>query len=141
MNREKIKLYKKTELETEDQISLILKLYDRAIYHLEKGKSEIEEKKYEEKNISLTKAREIVTELLISLDGERGGEVAVSLSQLYNFVIREVMDANVNLNCKAIDNSINILSELRESWNTINSTPETLIGQDDDTEIAFNVSG
>ena len=44
MNTQKLKLYKKTELETTDQISLILKLYDRAIQLLEKAKSDIAEK-------------------------------------------------------------------------------------------------
>ncbi|MDR4504146.1 MAG: flagellar export chaperone FliS [Candidatus Scalindua sp.] len=141
MNTQKIGLYKKTQIETEDQITLILKLYDRAIYHLEKGKHEIEEKRYEEKNASLTKAKEIVLELLMALDEEKGESVAVSLSQLYNFVIREIMKANLHLNCKAIDNSVKILSELRESWNTIDSTPETMCDQDDGTEIAVNVSG
>ncbi|GJQ60188.1 MAG: flagellar export chaperone FliS [Candidatus Scalindua sp. AMX11] len=141
MNTHKIELYKKTQLETEDQVALILKLYDRAIYHLEKGKSEIGEKRYEEKNVSLTKAKEIVLELLLSLDEEKGGAVAISLSQLYNFVIREILEANANLNCKAIDNSVKILSELRESWNSINSIPETMVGQDGDAMIAFNVSG
>lgn len=141
MNTHKIELYKKTELETEDQITLILKLYDRAIYHLEKGKNGIEEKKYEEKNVSLIKAKEIVLELLLTLDEEKGGSVAVLLSQLYNFVIREIMEANINLNCKAIDNSLKILSELRESWNSINNTPETRNDQNDDTKIAVNLSG
>ena len=140
MNTQKLKLYKKTELETTDQISLILKLYDRAIQLLEKAKSDIEEKQYEEKDISLTKAKDIVFELLTSLDEEKGGEIAASLSQLYNFVIREIIDANMNLNRKAIDNSIHILSELRKSWNSLNSVPEIVWDEDDNVSIALNLS-
>ena len=140
MNTQKLKLYKKTELETTDQISLILKLYDRAIQLLEKAKSDIAEKQYEEKDISLTKAKDIVFELLTSLDEEKGGEIAASLSQLYNFVIREIIDANMNLNRKAIDNSIHILSELRKSWNSLNSVPEIVWDEDDNVSIALNLS-
>ena len=140
MNTQKLKLYKKTELETTDQISLILKLYDRAIRLLEKAKSDIAEKQYEEKDISLTKAKDIVFELLTSLDEEKGGEIAASLSQLYNFVIREIIDANMNLNRKAIDNSIHILSELRKSWNSLNSVPEIVWDEDDNVSIALNLS-
>ena len=140
MNTQKLKLYKKTELETTDQISLILKLYDRAIQLLEKAKSDIAEKQYEEKDISLTKAKDIVFELLTSLDEEKGGEIEASLSQLYNFVIREIIDANMNLNRKAIDNSIHILSELRKSWNSLNSVPEIVWDEDDNVSIALNLS-
>ncbi|MDR4499733.1 MAG: flagellar export chaperone FliS [Candidatus Scalindua sp.] len=140
MNTQRIGLYKKTELETTDQISLILKLYDRAIRLLEKAKNDIAEKQYEGKNISLTKAKDIVFELLTSLDEEKGGEIAASLSQLYNFVIREIMDANINLNRKALDNSIHILSELRKSWNSLTSVPEIEYDEDDSASIALNVS-
>ena len=140
MNTQRIGLYKKTELETTDQISLILKLYDRAIQLLEKAKNDIAEKQYEGKNVSFTKAKDIVFELLTSLDEEKGGEIAASLSQLYNFVIREIMDANINLNRKAIDNSIHILSELRKSWSSLNSVPEIEYEEDDSASIALNVS-
>ncbi|MCP5002393.1 MAG: flagellar export chaperone FliS [Planctomycetes bacterium] len=140
MNTQNINMYKKTQLETGGPIDLILQLYDAAIRQLERGKSEIEEKRYEEKNLSLSKAKEIVYELLVSLDEEKGGSIAVSLSQLYNFVIREIIDADLNLNCSAIDSSLKILTELRESWNSINNTTETVIDEVEGAEDSISVS-
>ncbi len=79
MKPQKADSYKKSQVETADQLSLILMLYDRAILLLNKAKKEILEKKLEEKHHSLTKARDIVFELIQSLDQAKGGEIAASL--------------------------------------------------------------
>ncbi len=124
MKPQKADLYKKSQIETADQLTLILMLYDRAILLLDKAKKEISEKKLEEKHHSLIKARDIVFELLQALDHDKGGEIAASLLDLYDFVIREIMDADANLNTKAIDNAKRILSELRESWKDIKTNQD-----------------
>ncbi len=124
MKPQKADSYKKSQVETSDQLSLILMLYDRAILLLNKAKEEISEKKLEEKHLSLTKARDIVFELIQSLDHDKGGEIAASLLHLYDFVLREIMDADANLNTKAIDNAKGILSELRDSWKDIKTNPD-----------------
>ncbi len=124
MKPQKADSYKKSQVETADQLSLILMLYDKAILLLNKAKEEISEKKLEEKHHSLTKAHDIVFELLQSLDQDKGGEIAVSLLRLYDFVLREIMDADANLNTKAIDNAKGILSELRDSWKDIKTNTD-----------------
>ncbi len=124
MKPQKLDSYKKSQIETADQLTLIIMLYDRAILLLNKAKKEILEKKHEEKHHSLTKARDIVFELIQSLDQDKGGEIAFSLLRLYDFVIREIMDGDTNLNTKAIDNAKGILSELRESWKEIKTNPD-----------------
>ena len=130
MKPQKADLYKKSQIETADQLTLILMLYDRAILLLDKAKKEILEKKHEEKHHSLTKAHDIVFELIQSLDQDKGEEIAASLLQLYYFVVREIMDADANLNTKAIDNAKGILSELRESWKEIKTNPDKEIMAD-----------
>ena len=76
--------YKNSQIETASPIELVLMLYDRAIVLLDKAKNEILEKKYEEKNTSLSKVTDIVCELLTTLDNDKGGEIATSLSRLCN---------------------------------------------------------
>jgi flagellar protein FliS len=124
MKPQKLDSYKKSQIETADQLTLILMLYDRAILLLDKAKKEILEKKHEEKHHSLTKARDIVFELIQSLDQDKGGEIAASLLLLYDFAIREILDADTNQNTKAIDNAKGILSELRKSWKDIKTNPD-----------------
>lgn len=124
MEAPQTKSYKKLQVDTASPISLVLMLYDRAIVLLNKAKNEISAKQYEAKGYSLDKARDIVFELLTTLDKDKGGEIATSLAKLYNFILREITDANANLNTKPLDNSIKILSELRESWESIKDNEE-----------------
>ncbi len=119
METPQTKSYKKLQVETANPISLVIMLYDRAIVLLDKAKNEILEKQYEAKGHTLDKTANIIFELLTTLDKDKGGEIASSLSSLYNFVLREIADANANLNTKALDNAKRILSELRESWESI----------------------
>ncbi len=116
-------------------------LYDRAILLLGKAEKEISEGKYEEKHLSLMKAHDIVFELIQSLDQDKGKEIAASLLILYDFVIREIMDADTNLNTKAIDNAKGILSELRGSWKDIKTNPIKEIKDTDTIETRTDLSG
>jgi len=132
--------YKKSQIETASPIDLIIMLYDRAIVLLDKAINEISEGKYEEKNTSLTKATDIVFELLTTLDNDKGGEIASSLTRLYNFVIREITTANTSLNTKELDNAKRVLSELRESWVSIKNNPDTELNNINNNVVNINLS-
>ncbi len=135
MKPQKVDSYKKMQIETANPAALILMLYDRAIVLLDKAKNEIIEEQYEEKGYSLTKANEIIAELAGSLDMKKGGEIATSLSRLYNFVMREIIDADTNLNTDAIDNARRIVSELRESWIRIKDNPDVELQNSDNAKV------
>ena len=141
MKTKKTDSYKRSQVETADQLSLILMSYDRAILLLSKAREETSENKYEEKHHSLTKACNIVYELLLSLDIDKGGEIADSLSRLYSFVIREIIDADTNKNTKALDNAKGILSELRTSWEGIKVDPNIKIPDANTPEANMDLSG
>ncbi len=141
MKPQKIDSYKKMQIETADPATLILMLFDRAIVLLDKAKNEIIEKQYEEKGYSLTKVNEIIAELSGTLDMEKGGEIATSLLRLYNFVMREIIDADTNLNTNAIDNARRIVSELRESWVRIKDNPNVELQNTDNATTKLNLSG
>ncbi|MHC4181845.1 MAG: flagellar export chaperone FliS [Planctomycetota bacterium] len=140
MKTQKTDSYKKSQVETVDQLSLILMLYNKAILLLGKAREEISEKKYEEKHDSLTKACNIVFELMQSLDQDKGGEIATSLSRLYGFVVREILDADTNLNIKALDTAKTILSELRTSWEGIKDDPNAKIPDTNTPEVNMDLS-
>ena len=141
MKPQKAESYKKMQIQTANPATLILMLFDRAIVLLDRAKNEILEKQYEEKGYSLTKANEIIAELLGALDMEKGGEIASSLSKLYNFVMREILDADKNLNTKAIDNARRIVSELRESWVSIKDNPDIELQNSDNAATSVDLSG
>ena len=101
----------------------------------------ISEKQYEEKGHSLDKASDIIMELITTLDKDKGGEIAFSLANLYNFVLREINDANTKLNTKSLDSAIKILSELRESWESIKDSKEIDAMSQDHSITQLDISG
>ena len=141
MKPQKAESYKKMQIQTANPATLILMLFDRAIVLLDRAKNEILEKQYEEKGYSLTKANEIIAELLGALDMEKGGEIASSLSRLYNFVMHEIIDADKNKNTNAIDNAKRIVSELRESWISIKDNPDVELQNSDNAITKVDLSG
>lgn len=141
MKPQKADSYKKMQIETANPATLILMLFDRAIVLLDKAKNEILEKDYEQKGHSLIKANEIIAELAASLDLEKGGEIAASLKRLYSFVMREINDADKNLDTNAIDNARRVVSELRESWVSIKDNPDAELQNSDNVTTKLDLSG
>jgi len=64
-------------------------------------------------------AQDIITELLIGLDYERGGEIAHNLNRLYNFMLRELVGINAQKDPVIYEQLIHMLSELKDAWEQI----------------------
>jgi len=141
MDTQQPKSYKKLQVETASPIGLVVMLYDRAIVLLNKARKEIDEKQYEAKGHTLDKASDIILELLTTLDKDKGGEIASSLTNLYNFILREITDANSSLKTKHLDNACKILSELRESWESVKDNREIDAKSQDHIVNNLDISG
>jgi flagellar secretion chaperone FliS len=102
-------------------VQLIVMLYDGAIRFMEEGKRAMAEKDYETQNARLQRAQKIVMELMGSLDFAQGGDVAKNLLKLYEYVLAELIEANINDDPKRIENAQGTMRELREAWATIQS--------------------
>ena len=66
----------------------------------------------------LLKAQDFITELACSLDVERGGELAVELNRLYEFMLHHLAMANNEKRKKPIEEVKMMLGEIRNSWVT-----------------------
>jgi flagellar protein FliS len=119
--------YRETRIKTASQGQLIVMLYDKAVQHLDRGidllKMNSTGKKdpgrIEEINKSILKTQEIVTELMVSLDFEQGGEIAKNLFSLYTWFNQELLESNIGQDLKRITIVRNLLAELRSAWNEI----------------------
>ncbi|MDR4472177.1 MAG: flagellar protein FliS [Nitrospira sp.] len=61
----------------------------------------------------------MVGELSSVLDFERGGEIAVSLHRLYDYMVQQCIQANLRHNGKQLDGPIRCLTTLREGWQVV----------------------
>ncbi|NDV17894.1 flagellar export chaperone FliS [Pseudodesulfovibrio sp. JC047] len=110
------KAYLATQIETTTQGELLLMLYEAAIKFLKRAKVEIDKKDYAKKGIYISKAMAIIHELSESLNKEKGGDITPRLASLYQFCTSQLLQANIRLDNKRIDDVINILDGLRSAY-------------------------
>jgi flagellar protein FliS len=111
-----IESYRKTDVMTSDPKRLVIMCYEGAIDNLEMGKQRLLEKDYAGKSKAFLKAQDIITELLCSLDFEKGGSIARNLEALYNYMLRRLIQASINKDSGAVDEVIGMLRELKSAW-------------------------
>lgn len=108
--------YRKAEVFTSDPRKLIIMCYEGAIGNLKLAKEYYEAREYEKKAKALQKTYDIINELLMSLNFEKGGIIAVNLDALYKFMIKQLMTGDLNRDLKAFDQVIGMLEELAYAW-------------------------
>ena len=134
-------------VKTASQGQLVVMLYEEACRQLEKAanylkpNNTIEPRFIESLGQSLQKAQDIITELQVSLDMEKGGEIAQNLMSLYVYFNRELMDANIHHNKQKILFIYDMMCQLRDSWiQAANSTANTTAPTSQDRP-ALNITG
>ena len=108
--------YKKASVNTLDQNKLIIMLYDGAIKNASFAVQYMESEEIEKVHDSLIKTKNIVTELLATLNMEHGGEIAKNLKSLYSYMFSLLIEANMEKKSEPVLNVIDLLKELRGAW-------------------------
>jgi len=118
-----INRYNHVAVETADQKELILICYDEAIRALQQGVECYLQKKFEEKARLLIQAQNFLTELMVSLNMEAGGQIAQNLQALYGFFLKSISKADIKGDMRLVDQTVKMLSELRSAWAEIDTRP------------------
>lgn len=108
--------YQRTAVETASPTKLVVMLYDGAIRFLTKVPAAIETKNYYEQSLYINKTQAIIAHLFGTLDFEKGGKVAQSLSDTYIKMYDLLTAANINDDVERVQKVIYSLRELREAW-------------------------
>ncbi|WP_045215181.1 flagellar export chaperone FliS [Desulfonatronovibrio magnus] len=108
--------YFNTKVTTTSQEEIVVMLYEAAIKFLEQAKVMIEEKDYQEKGNSISKALDIIAELDGSLNTEKGGEVAQNLHAMYMFCQSRLLMANLKMDIAIIDEVIQMLKSVGSAF-------------------------
>ena len=124
MNTRATQAYMQTNVGTADQGRLLLMLYDGALKFLQQAREKMLEKDYAAKGILISKVIDIVNELSSSLNMERGGDLAVNLSNLYFLCTARLLEANLKMSVERLDSVSQILSGLRSAYAQIIDKPE-----------------
>lgn len=88
-----VEQYKSNEISTVSQGKLIVMLYDGAVRFLNIALENNTPRKYDVVNHHILKAGEIITELMLALNLEQGGEVANNLLGIYVYIKKRLLES------------------------------------------------
>ena len=109
-----------TGVTSADPHKLILMLFDGAIMAITTASAAMERNDIPAKGMAISRAIEIIANGLDAcLDHEAGGELAQRLSALYDYMTERLIHANLHNSRETLDEVVQILSGLRESWQAI----------------------
>jgi len=99
-----------------DPHRLIVMLFDGALERVAAARGCIDRNDMAEKARLLNRAVSIVGELRASLDTKAGGQIAVNLAELYDYICRRLLKANSESNAAILDEVTRLLHEIRGAW-------------------------
>ena len=114
-----VRKYQELNITTASPMELILMLYDECLRSLDKAAKAFDQEgpeRIETISNNLLHAQDIITELAVSLDMEKGGEIAQNLQRLYDFMVNHLSRANVNKEIRPIQEVRKMMNELRDAW-------------------------
>ena len=115
--------YREIQIKTANQIRLIVMLYDGAIRHVNLALDSFAEghRRYDAVNTNLVAAQDILSELMASLDFEKGGTLAKNLFSIYTFLNRQLLDGNLRKDPAPLAVVKKLLTQLRDAWEEIST--------------------
>jgi flagellar protein FliS len=102
-----------------DPHALVLALFDATLERVNAARACIERAEIKRKAALLHSAVILVAELRGSLDLQKGGSLAQNLSDLYEYMTRRLIHANLNSDAQAVTEVASLLGELRGAWAAI----------------------
>ena len=111
--------YQTQAVGTAGPAQLVIMLYDGALAAIAKSAAALNAPgpgTIELANTELTRAQDIITELMLSLDHERGGIISANLAAIYTYCLDHLTQANLSKDAAPLAEVSRHLVELREAF-------------------------
>jgi flagellar protein FliS len=108
--------YKQTAVKTANRGQILLMLYEAAIKNVKLASQAIDRKDIAAKGLHIGKTHDIINELTATLDFEVGGDIARNLERLYNFIVEQLVKANVEGSKEPLAAVQKVLETLLDGW-------------------------
>ena len=119
--------YRETEVLSAPPGRLVVITFDGLLASMARARVGIAMSNHEVTLPAIDKARALLCQLLVSLDRDRGGDVAARLFSLYLFVLGELLEISIEPNLERLDRNVSLIRELREGFNQLASQPRALV--------------
>jgi flagellar protein FliS len=108
--------YLENEVLSADPVKLVGILYRVAIESVAAARRAVQAGDIRERSRKITKASEIVNELLLSLDHSQGGELSKNLAELYAYLQSRLIEANTQQAEPPLVEVETLLITLSQAW-------------------------
>lgn len=106
--------YKENSIFTANPEELTLMLYNGLVKYIMQAQAAIAEKSIEKANNSIIRAQDIIVEFRSTLDMRY--EVAASMEQVYEYMHRRLIEANIKKDAVILEEVLGYAKELRDTW-------------------------
>ena len=112
--------YQATQITTATKEQLLLITYDIGIRSCRMAETALDANSktqdYDLANREILRAQEVIRELMVTLNTEKGGEMAQNLMRLYDYMYQQLVEANIKKEVKNIRAVLTMLEELKTTW-------------------------
>ena len=106
---------------------LVQMLMEGALQKMLTARLAIEQENIKLKGENISWAISILDGLRDGLDLKKGGDIAGNLDDLYEYMSRRLLEANLRNDLSALDEVINLLREIKAAWDAISEQPAPII--------------
>ncbi len=134
--------YQENQIMSASPEQILLMLYDGAVRFCRQAISGIEENDLDKTHRGIRNSMAIVAEFSNSLDHAIGGKIADDLEALYDFMIRELLQANLQKDIEKLKVVERLLLDLRATWSEaieINSQEQAALKKMTEKSVASSI--
>lgn len=107
---------------SDNPLNLVVALYQGALDATQQAELAVHAKDIPGRTKAINKAISILTELLVSLDVERGGEIGKNLRELYGYMQKQLITAHIRQVAEPITEVSKLLTTLLEGWRGVQTS-------------------
>ncbi len=108
--------YRQTEVETANPGRILITLYDAAIRFVRLAIQQINDGNIAAKGVTLGRAYAIIAEFIHALDHDKAPELCGNLEAIYNFMLEQMANANLQMKAEPLEPVLHHLIDLRATW-------------------------
>jgi flagellar protein FliS len=119
--------YLESRVLSANPVELVNVLYQACLQAVRDARHHLEQGDIGERSRAINKACEIVMELNSSLDRAQGGEIAQRLTQLYEYMLNRLLEANMQQQDAPLSEVLSLLATLAEAWEGVRLAPAPFV--------------
>jgi len=108
--------YQQNDVNSMTPARRVVFLYGQVVASLTQAARKLDEGEIEQRSRLLTRGREIIAELLCTLDFELGGEIAPNLAKLYVWMMDETIEIDRTRDARRLERLTQMVAQLHGAW-------------------------